>query len=261
MCFFRGLLKSLISPLPLFWIFLIAGFVFYLLRKKRLVRWWIGCSIIWLFIISTPFLPKYLIASLENQHIQIQPSDINADSTLAKGSNVHILVLGSGYTIGNRLSFSSQLSFSGLARLVESIRLYQLMPKSRLVFSGYEGRQLLPQAEVSALAARELGIDSTVISTICKPWNTKSEAEEYVKRFGTDYKLYLITDAAHMSRAIWHFRNAGLDPIPAPTNFLTRKNYISRSYFDYLPGHQYIRFMEIVFRENLGLLWAKMDRD
>jgi len=259
--FVRGLVKSLLSPLPLFWLFLIASLVFYIAGKKKTTKWLLSFSAIWILLISTPFLPKTMLAMLENQYPPIQLPIEKAHRAYAQDSIVHILVLGSGYETDDRLSYSGQLNASGLARLVEGIRLYHLIPSSKLVFSGYAGSQPLPQAKISAMAAQELGIDSTIIYTICKPWNTKTEAEEYVKRFGITGKLYLVTDAAHMPRAIRHFRNAGLKPIPAPANFTIRKNYIPRSYTEYFPGSHNIRFMEIVFQEYLGMLWATMGGD
>ena len=130
-----------------------------------------------------------------------------------------------------------------------------------LIFSGFAGSQPMPQAKVSALAAQELGIIQTDIDTICEPWNTKSEATEYFKHFGTKHKLYLVTDAAHMPRAIMHFRNVGLKPIPMPTNFTIRKNNLPNNYTSYFPASQNIRIMEVVLNEYLGMLWAMMGGD
>lgn len=259
--FIRDLTKSLLTPLPLFWLLLIAVFVFYLAGKKRIARWFLGSSLLWFFLISTPFLPKVLLATLENQYPPVQSTAEKGDQFSAHDSIVHILVLGSGYETDDRLSYCGQLYPTGLARLAEGIRLQRLLPGSKLIFSGYAGPQPLPQAKVSSLAAQELGIDSTIIYTICEPWNTKTEAEEYFKRFGTFGRLYLVTDAAHMPRAVMHFRNAGLNPIPAPTNFILRKNNIPGSYTDYFPSSGNIRNMEIVFQEYLGMLWAKMGGD
>ena len=53
----------------------------------------------------------------------------------------------------------------------------------------------MPQAEVLKRAALENGIPDSVIITISEPWNTKSEALEYHKRFGTQHNLILVTDA------------------------------------------------------------------
>ena len=256
--FFREFTKSLLTPIPLCWLLLMAVFVFYKTGRKKIARWFLGSSMLWFFLISTPFLPKVLLATLENQYPPFQLTAEKGDQVSAQDSIVHILVLGSGYETDDRLSYSGQLNLSGLARLAEGIRLQRLIPESKLMFSGYAGPQPLPQAKVSALAAQELGIDSTVIYTICEPWNTRTEAEEYLKRFGTVGRLYLVTDAAHMARAIMHFRNAGLKPISAPTNFIIRKNNIPGSYTDYFPSTGNIRSMEIVFQEYLGMLWAKM---
>lgn len=109
---------------------------------------------------------------------------------------------------------------------------------------------------VTSLSAQELGIDPAATATITEPWNTKSEAAEYFKRFGTACKLYLVTDAAHMPRAVRHFRNAGLNPISAPTNFNIRKNILPGSYLDYFPSSGNIRLMEIAIQEYLRMLWA-----
>ncbi len=256
--FFRELIKSLLTPLSLFWLFLIAGYIFYLAGRKKITRWLIGSSLLWLFFISTPFLPKILLASLENQYPPIHLLTGVSNSVLANDSNVHVLVLGSGYVPDDRLSYSNQLSSAGLARLTEGMRMQRSFPFSKLIFSGNAGTQPLPTAEINSLAAKELGIDSTVISTLCEPWNTKTEALEYLKRYGTAYKLYLVTDAAHMPRAVMHFRHAGLNPIPAPTNFMIRKNKILYRYIDYFPSSDYILWMEIASKEYLGMLWAKM---
>ena len=163
-----------------------------------------------------------------------------------------------GYETDDRLSYISQLGLNSLGRLSEGIRLHHLIPGSILIFSGYGDNQPLSNAEVSKLATYDLGIDSTFIQTISEPWNTKAEAAEYLKRFGTTGKLYLVTDATHMPRAMMHFRNAGLHPIAAPTNFYLKRNNIPKRFTGYFPSSGSIRNMEIVFNEYLGVLWAKM---
>jgi uncharacterized SAM-binding protein YcdF (DUF218 family) len=198
------------------------------------------------------------VASLENHY---PPFPLAGDKGFAYSpvdTMAHILVLGSGYETDNRLSNCAQLNTTGLVRLAEGIRLHRLIPGSKLIFSGYKGSQPLPQALVTSLAARELGVDSLCTATVTEPWNTKSEAAEYFKRFGTFYKLYLVTDATHMPRAISHFRNQGLNPIPAPTNFIIRKNNIEYSYLKYFPSSENIRRTEIAIQEYLGRLWARL---
>lgn len=259
--FFRSLLKSTFTPLPIFWLLLFSVFIFYLAGKKRFARLFFALSVFWLFLISTPFLPKALLSTLENRYNPILLPFESETRLHDPDSIVHILVLGNGYETDSRLSSCDQLSSSGMARLVEGIRIHRLLPNSILIFSGNAGYQPVPQSKVSALAAQELGVDSNSIQILTEPWNTKNEAIEYYKRYGASHKLYLITDAAHMPRAIMHFRNNGLIPIPVPTNFVLRKNLIPGSLTDYLPGSHNIRFMEIVFQEYLGILWALLGGD
>jgi uncharacterized SAM-binding protein YcdF (DUF218 family) len=218
-------------------------------------------SLIWFFLISTPFIPEALLSVLENDDgSQLHLAYLGSSDTAYFG-DVHILILGSGYGTDDRLSWNNQLSPSAITRLNEGIRLHRLMPGSMLVTSGYGNNQPLAQATVSAFAAKELGVDSTHILTIPEPWNTKDEAITYAKRYGTSHTLYLVTDAAHMRRSLMHFRNAGLHPIPAPSNFRLRINNIPKQFYHYFPSSQNIYFMEIVFHEYLGLLWMRMGGD
>jgi len=256
--FFRELLKSLLTPLTLVWLLFISVFVFYRIGKKRIANWVLWFSLFWFLLICTPFLPKKLLATLENQNSPVQLILEKEIQVTSQDSMVHLLVLGSGYQTDNRLSYCAKLNTTGLARITEGIRLHRLLLGSELIFSGYAGNQPLPEAVVTSLAAQELGIDYADIATNIEPWNTKSEASEYFKQFGTAYKLYLVTDAAHMPRALVLFNHAGLYPIPAPTNFNIRKNNIPKSYTDYFPSSGNIRFMEIVFLEYLGMFWARM---
>ena len=254
----RELVKSVMTPMAITWILLLAILVFYLAGKKRLSKWIAGVAFGWFMVISTSFVPDYFLGKLENKFTPVTLESIHADLGSSKDSIVHVLVLGGGYETDDRLSYISQLGLQSLGRLAEGIRLHHLIPGSILIFSGYGDKQPLSNAEVSKLATYELGIDTTSILTISEPWNTKAEAAEYFKRFGTTGKLYLVTDATHMPRAMMHFRNAGLHPIAAPTNFYIKRNNIPGHFTDYFPSSGSIRSMEIVVNEYLGVLWAKM---
>jgi len=257
----RNLISAILNPIPLFWLLLIAGLVAYLLKKKKAAKIFLISSIAWLLLISTPWLPQALLSTLEDRYPPVQLQLEATIQATVSDSSVHILVLGSGYASDARLPYLGQLNSSGLARLNEGIRLHNQLPNSILIFSGYKGLQPVPQAEAGAFAAKELGIPAQVILTIPEPWNTRNEALEYDKRFGKLHKLYLITDAAHMPRAMMHFQNAGLQPIPAPTNFMIKKNKVAKKYYQYFPSSENVKYMEIVFHEYLGLVWAKMGGD
>jgi uncharacterized SAM-binding protein YcdF (DUF218 family) len=254
----RELIKSVLTPMAITWILLLLVLVFYFAGKKRWSIWVAGVAFVWFLVISTPFVPEYFLSKLENKFPPVTLNSARADLGSSKDSIVHLLVLGGGYETDDRLSYISQLGLNSLGRLTEGIRLHHLLPGSILIFSGYGDNQPVSNAEVSKLAVYDLGIDSTSIRTISEPWNTKAEAAEYLKRFGTTGRLFLVTDASHMPRAMMHFRNAGLQPIAAPTNFYIKRNNIPKRFSHYFPSSGSICNMEIVFNEYLGMLWGKM---
>lgn len=230
---------------------LVAAFVFYRFGRRGVARALGAAALGWLLLISTPWLPEALLVRLENRYVPVK---------FAGGSDrpVHLLVLGSGYTADARLPYTAKLHQNGVTRLAEAIRLHRMMPGSRLVFSGYGGREPLPQAMIYLQAAAELGIDSSLCATLPTPWNTRAEALAYKERFGTKHKLYLITDAAHMPRAMLHFRKAGLQPIPAPAAYMIKNSRVPKELSAYRPASVNIRNMEIVFHEYMGIYWAKL---
>ena len=58
-----------------------------------------------------------------------------------------------------------------------------------------------------------------------------------------------------MPRAMYLFRQNGLDPLPAPTNHLIRQSY-RFNFFSYLPATRSISLSEQAIHEYLGILYA-----
>jgi uncharacterized SAM-binding protein YcdF (DUF218 family) len=172
-----------------------------------------------------------------------------------------ILVLGSGHVLDSRLPYTARLSQAGLSRMAEAARLQRQMPGSRLVFSGYGAGESWSMAKSNLLAAGEMGLDTTSSVILPKPWNTRDEAKDFKEYFGTAEAFYLVTNAAHMPRSMWHFRKAGLQPIPAPAGYLVKYTDVPKGLSYYMPSSENIRNMEIVFHEYLGILWARIGGD
>lgn len=70
-------------------------------------------------------------------------------------------------------------------------------------------------------------------------------------------RVYLVTQAYHMRRAVQAFVNAGLDPLPAPTGFTTldRSDY---RLFGYLPSATALRNSSRALHERVGYWWHQM---
>jgi uncharacterized SAM-binding protein YcdF (DUF218 family) len=246
----RFLISILLTPLLVFLELIVMAIAVKQFSKKRLSALFYVLAFVWLYLITTPILSKYPIKNLEKswQPINTIPDSFNTNRT-------HILVLGAGHLSDTALPYKEQLNYVALGRLVEGIRIQKQIPESKLVLSGWGAKQRLSQAEVMKFAARELGVPDSVMVIIPEPWNTKTEAQEYKKRFNNGYNLFLITDAIHMKRSLYHFRNQGLNPIPAPANFIIKES--DGSFIKQLiPSGATLSHVERTCHEYIGLLWA-----
>ena len=70
-------------------------------------------------------------------------------------------------------------------------------------------------------------------------------------------RVYLVTHAWHMPRAVWAFTRAGLVTMPAPTGFTTRSNR-ERKLYGFLPSAKGLLLSSLALRERLGLAWYRL---
>lgn len=136
----------------------------------------------------------------------------------------YVHVLGSGYTLDERLYPSQMLSLTALARLTEGIRIYRAHPNIKLVLSGPSKRGIASQAFIAKKAAIELGIKPNDVYILEEPTTTSEEVEAFVDRFGKDVRLIVCSDATHLPRAVKMFQDKGLQAMPAPTNFIIKED-------------------------------------
>jgi uncharacterized SAM-binding protein YcdF (DUF218 family) len=97
-------------------------------------------------------------------------------------------------------------------------------------------------------------VDESRIKLVPAAENTRSEAFDYSKQLGSEYPVILVTDAAHMPRAMFLFRSADINPVPAPTNHMVKEEKIE----DWSPSFRNIEMMDYALHEKVGLLWAKL---
>lgn len=247
----RALVHFLLNPLVIFWILLIAAWVLkaYFKREKMAKRCFY-LAIFFLFIVSASPVPRWMMQGLEKRNTPF--------TSLPNESSkpVHILVLGAGHTLDPNLPSLLKLSEPARNRVTEGIRISRQITGSKLVCSGYSKKGKTPTGEVTALAAVSLGISPSDTLVIPSPHNTKSESYAYAERFGDEYTLILVTSAAHMPRALGHFRARGLDPIPAPCGYYVKKDPDSFR-FPFKPSYGNIEMFQKAVHEWVGLMLVK----
>ncbi len=206
-------MNNLISPLAHFWIYLLFAVIAFLLKRIKLAKILAIGAFLVLFIFTISPFPIYMVRDLEQRYDIYKPA--SADSTL------NILVLGAAHVNDPQLPPLQRLSIPVLDRVAEGIRL-QNIHKGKIVFSGFSRTNNSPHAIAMAKAAVSLGVSPADTLMLVKPKNTWEEAGAYKKRFGTGKKFVLVTSAIHMPRAMKIFTDMGMQPIPAPTNFISR---------------------------------------
>jgi len=167
-----------------------------------------------------------------------------------------VVVLGGGHNSDQKFPVTSQISKSSLSRLVEGIRLHKLLPESSLVLSGGAVFDPVPEAKVMAGVAEIMGIgdDNLIIEERSK--DTKDQAQLIHEIVGNE-RFILVTSALHMPRSMALFQKLGMQPVPAPTDYLVKKKQgINPGIF--FPNADSLQKMERVFHEYLGLTWARL---
>jgi uncharacterized SAM-binding protein YcdF (DUF218 family) len=258
------LILSLVMPMNLIMIMFLAAFVLLLLRWYRASAYAGITGFILLLISVTPVIPNLLVADLEGRHpLLLNPADVllisqpeTSDTVAVR--EIHILVLGGGHSPDPWLPPTSRLSERALGRLTEGIRLYRMIPGSRLILSGWSSSGSESVAEVMGRAAVDLGVDSTRISILSEPSNTCREAQVYNREFGAGNTLILVTSAIHMPRSMQLFRQTGLNPVPAPTGYRI-KFHPDRRYFYLEIDASNIGKLEGAVKEYIGMVWGRWD--
>lgn len=223
----KKILSAILMPLSLGLILFLIGLWFLYLQSYKKAKICLTVSFLWIFIVSYNPFANSILLPLESNYQKME-KEVNAK---------YILLLGGGFE----------------SRSYESVRLYHKIHGAKIITSGYSGlRNKIPEAVESANKLIELGIPKVDILMQVEPKDTQEEAQNIRKIVGNE-KFILVTSAYHMPRAMELFRKEGLNPLPAPTNFLVDYSHILS-----VPNGKSLQKTEIVFHEYLGKTWNKL---
>ena len=246
----RHLLEALINPFFVLWLsFFLAVLWLYFKQNNRWLTT-IGFVFVLLFtVLSTGFFPQYLTKTLENRYkpVKIVQQNIRC-----------VVVLGGGqYNHPSLLAHDILLSAS-IKRLMEGIRLYRLLNKSKLILSGGGYGSNYGQTEASRMAVLSswLKIPEKDIQLEQESINTEDQAK-LLKKELNDEPFYLVTSATHMSRAIRLFEYHGMNPVPAPTDF-TLFWQDEKWQKKWIPNPQNMTYVNVAWHEILGRIWFEI---
>jgi uncharacterized SAM-binding protein YcdF (DUF218 family) len=252
----KKILPLFLYPVSLCLGILILGLAFlWATRRQRLGRGLVTLGTLLLLLLSFPGIANQFLTPLERRYPSLlHPEKISWEGQTGGTSPKWIVVLGGGHRSDPRLPANSQINPAALERVVEGVRLYNAIPGSKLLFSGGVVFDPVPEAAVMAQIAGFLGVKPQDISQESDSRDTADQAEIIAKRIGKE-RFILVTSAAHMPRSVALFKKRGLQPIPAPSDFLVREGP-GPDPGRFFPQAESLVEVATAWHEYLGLAWA-----
>ncbi|BBB23669.1 conserved hypothetical protein [Isorropodon fossajaponicum endosymbiont JTNG4] len=228
-----------VEPLGLILALALVGLYFLYRSSYTKARVLLSISVFLLLFFSYPPVANNLIIPLENTYQKYNLNNNNIE---------YIHVLGADHYDNTNRPLSSQISNASLKRTIEGVRIFKAInnPNLKMIFTGYEGSSnLITNAKISKVA----GISHQSIIINGQPKDTQEEAV-LAKSIINDKSFALVTSASHMPRAMTLFKNMGMNPIAAPTDFHGKNQaWLTQ------PTIGAFKKSEIAIHEFLGIAW------
>ncbi|MDD5544491.1 MAG: ElyC/SanA/YdcF family protein [Acidobacteriia bacterium] len=249
----KKIVSPLLMPLTILLLMLLVGVATLAFgRRQRLGKILVTAATLLLWLMSFGGVSNGIVRPLEQQYPVLHLPASASDLREALPKVRWIVVLGGGHFPGSRTSFSGVLTSTSMARLIEAIHIYKQIPGSKLLLSGGPVFGSSSDARAMAQVAEGLGIPAADILLEDRSRDTEEEARIIPSMVGAD-SIVLVTSAIHMPRAMALFRHAGINPIPAPADFLSHPGSLSGRL---LPSADSIDHIHNACHEYLGILWA-----
>lgn len=248
MFMFKKIAAPFLFPVPLILGFLAVGLILlWFTQRQKTGKILVSIGTLFLLLFSLESVSNYLVGSLESRYPPV----------LSAANDVKwIVVLDGGHASDPRLPPTSQLHASTLARLVEGIRLYRKIPGSKLILSGGKVFSRTASAGVMSSVAQTLGVNADDLILEPKARDTREEAR-YVRPLLKAEKFFLVTSASHMPRSVLIFKGLGMNPIPAPADYLNKKSGVLGPGI-FQPSAYNLMAAERTFYEYIAITWFKL---
>jgi len=240
----KKLITFFIEPLGLILTLTSIGLYFLYKSSYTKAKFFLSFSLLLLLFLSYPPVGNFLILQLESQYSKYDYKDEDI---------AYIHVLGSGHSENNKWPLSSQIGNASLKRTIEGITIYKKLnkPNVKLIFTGYSGfNNTIDNAEINASIARIANISNQNIIINGEPKDTKEEVG-FIKSILGGSSFILVTSASHMPRAMKLFKDVGLSPIAAPTDFHGEDLLLLKA-----PNINSLAKSRTAIHEYLGTIWS-----
>jgi uncharacterized SAM-binding protein YcdF (DUF218 family) len=237
------IIKAIIIPSNLILVLSAAGVLCFLIKiKRKIVGGLLGAALILYIVFGTGIVSFWLLNTLETRYPQLKDYDG------IKG--VREIVVLTGYAETDPiLPPSSEVNFASAFRVLETRRIFNFLPGANvLITGGGDAPTIMGNLLVS------LGVPRSRIIPENQSSNTLESAIQ-VQKLLKGGNFILVTSAGHMPRAMGAFKKLGMDPIPAPTNFMSVKKI---RLIHFLPSPLNLEYSDLAVHEYLGIAWYRL---
>ncbi len=218
-------------------------------RSSKLAGIIVTLTMLSLYFLSTPFGARYVSMPLQEYAPLVM-------SQLGQYNNVGaIVVLGGGRKANAPDYGGDTVSLKTLARLRYAARLYRVTGLPILVSGGSVFGDVEPESELMANTLQK-DFNVPVQWQESRSRNTKENADytaALLQKQGIK-RVFLVDQAVHMPRSVVAFRKAGVDVIPAPTDFVTLPKAHAAT-VEWLPSGHALWESSMAVHEYVGQLW------
>ena len=241
----------LFNQLLIILIGILISFVLYKYYKKTVAKQFIIFIGIYFFVIAVLPTGNFMIYSLEMRHDI--PTEIPRDIS-------GIIVLSGGENVVKSKKYNQIYSGGSTYRIIESIRLQEQFPETKIIFSGGSG-DLFSKNNTSYVAEKFYRNFSKIPNNIIFESKSTNTYENFaftnnLLDFEKNSKWIVVTSAFHMPRSIKVAKSFNIDPIPYPTDYMTSENIFNEFLnFNLLKN---IHNFQLSMKEYFGFLTYKL---
>jgi uncharacterized SAM-binding protein YcdF (DUF218 family) len=216
-------------------------------RRPAIARGLVTVSLCLLWLLSTPYVSNSLMRWLEGEpaalDVKAQPADA-------------IVVLGGGSYFDAPEYGGDTVSDFSLVRVRYAARLQHETGKPVLVSGGApQGNASSEAAQMQTVLENEFHVPVKWAETASNnTFENASFSRKLLEPAGIR-RIYLVTHAWHMPRAVAAFRAAGFDVVPAPTYYSRPSRNILP---DLMPKPEALHDSRHVMHELIGMLWYRL---
>ncbi len=289
----KKLVGALLMPLQFSLILIVFGVVLlWMDRWRRLAKYLVTVGTVALLLFSNRFVGYHLMHELESRYPPLllahrnnasgaqsggaEGKTGNASSVL--GRDPFIVVLSGGASDDAELPVADRLNPNSALRVVEAVEIYRSLASSnttmsendrasdkgnpsalgtpRILLSGGPAVNSTAEAVPMQKLAELLGVPSHSILMEIRSDDTASEAKDILPFVGHK-PFILVTSAFHMPRAMGLFRRLGMQPIPAPSNYVGRRTSQPLA-MNIPPATAALVQSEVAWHERLGMIWEHL---